>query len=121
MDYEDVQLKYKEYDLFCMPSLVEGVSMALIEAASAGLPSLVSENVGNYRTIEDESGILCGLSSDSIKKNRSITENPTQLNRLSTNAFFLTTKKIFIEIGGQRINKYLQAYIKIDIQIKIIL
>ena len=115
MDYEDVQLKYKEYDLFCMPSLVEGVSMALIEAASAGLPSLVSKNVGNYREIiEDESGILCGLSSDSIKKEiMSITENPTQLNRLSTNAFLTTKKRYSLKlVVKELINTYKHIYKK---------
>ena len=75
--------------------------------------SLVSKNVGNYHEIiEDESGILCDLSSDSIKKEIvSITENPSQLNRLSINAFLTTKKRYSLRlVVKELIHTYKQIY-----------
>ena len=61
------------YDLFCMPSLCEGVSMALIEAASWGLPCLVSNQVGNHiEIVEDNAGLICETGVDSIRANINI-------------------------------------------------
>ena len=68
--FDDVQKLYMSYDLFCMPSLCEGVSMALIEAASWGLPCLVSNQVGNHVEIaEDNAGLICETRVDSIIAN----------------------------------------------------
>ena len=65
--FDTVQKLYASYDLFCMPSLCEGVSMALIEAASWGLPCLVSNQVGNHVEIaNDEAGLVCGTDTNDI-------------------------------------------------------
>lgn len=53
----DVSELYQALDVFAMPSLFEGVSIALLEAQSNGLPCLISD------TLSDE-----GLVNDNIKK-----------------------------------------------------
>ncbi len=50
---------YKSYDLLCMPSIVEGYSMVILEAASQGLPSILTKGHSNYEEIiNSKSGIL---------------------------------------------------------------
>ena len=71
--FDEVQKLYMSYDLFCMPSLCEGVSMALIGAASWGLPCSVSNQVGNHVEIaEDNAGLICETGVDSIRANLNI-------------------------------------------------
>lgn len=53
----DVSELYQVLDIFAMPSLFEGVSIALLEAQSNGLPCLIAD------TLSDE-----GLVNDNIKK-----------------------------------------------------
>ena len=86
---------YKEYDLFCMPSVVEGVSMALIEAASEGLPSLVTKGVGNYQEIlESKSGILVKEDSKAImEKILLINSDRNHLQFLKSNAYNFAKNK----------------------------
>lgn len=59
-------------DVFALPSLTEGVSIALLEAGASGLPSLASRVGGNVEVVEhgrsgwlfdigDEAGLLDGL------------------------------------------------------------
>lgn len=47
----ELRLKIKNYDIFLMPSIVEGVSIALLEALSIGLPCITSANIGNFQQI----------------------------------------------------------------------
>ena len=66
-----------------MPSVVEGVSMAIIEAASFSLPVIISDQVGNHREIaEDNSGIVVPATKNgvinginAILTNKSLIEN----------------------------------------------
>lgn len=97
---EDVHEAYKNYDLFCMPSVVEGVSMALIEASSFGLPALVSEFVGNHREIiSDDSGVLTELNAKSIAAAiTSIKNDPQKLEMLKLNALKSIDKRYDIDL-----------------------
>jgi glycosyltransferase involved in cell wall biosynthesis len=85
---DEVLESYATYDLICLPSLCEGVSMALIEAARAGLPALVSDQVGNYlEIIDDNAGLVCGTSSDSIARVlRRVLEDPAIVAQMSEGA-----------------------------------
>jgi glycosyltransferase involved in cell wall biosynthesis len=53
---DDVQVRLVHSDIFILPSLREGLSKALMEAMSAGLPVLASNIRGNEDLIEDGSG-----------------------------------------------------------------
>jgi len=53
---DDVQDRLVHSDIFILPSLREGLSKALMEAMSAGLPVLLSNIRGNEDLIEDGSG-----------------------------------------------------------------
>ena len=45
---EEICKFYSAMDIFCLPSLYEGMPLALLEARCSGLPCFVSENV-RYR------------------------------------------------------------------------
>lgn len=109
MNFDQVQDAYKRYDLFCMPSLVEGVSMALIEAASNGLPALITEYVGNCREIvSDGAGILTGLSPEEIVQSLSnLLANKDQLILLKRAARKSVEKRYNLEaVANVIMNKY---------------
>jgi len=56
----DVAELYKSSDIFCLPSIHEGLPMALMEAMISGLPCVVSNIRGNTDLIEGgKSGFLC--------------------------------------------------------------
>lgn len=49
----DVRPYLEAGDVFVLPSLAEGVSNALLEAMSAGMPAVVSDNAGNRAVVRD--------------------------------------------------------------------
>ena len=50
---------YQKYDLLCMPSIVEGYSVVILEAASKGVPSIITKGHSNFEEIiSSNSGIL---------------------------------------------------------------
>lgn len=97
---EEVIDRYQHYDIFCMPSVVEGVSMALIEAASRGLPALITEGVGNHQEVmADEAGLLTDFDSESIAKNLTkILEDRSLLDSMSLNAYSSAAKRYNIDV-----------------------
>lgn len=48
-------------DVFVQPSLYEGHSVALLEAAALGLPLVVSDAVTQVDALRNRDGVLCGL------------------------------------------------------------
>lgn len=58
-------------DIFVLPSLWEGMPLALIEAQAAGLPAVVSNVVGNRDVVFDgETGFVCDSDQALIEKTR---------------------------------------------------
>ena len=53
---ENIRVFYKMADVFVLPSLQEGLSVALMEAMAAGLPCVVSDIRGNRELIDDLPG-----------------------------------------------------------------
>jgi glycosyltransferase involved in cell wall biosynthesis len=54
---------YKAMDIFLLPSRSEGFSLALLEAASCGLPIIASDIPGNDEFVEDrKNGLLFNIS-----------------------------------------------------------
>jgi glycosyltransferase involved in cell wall biosynthesis len=64
-------------DIFVMPSLWEGMPLALIEAQAAGLPAVVSDVVGNRDVVIDgETGFVCKDDQDLLQTTRRLIEDP---------------------------------------------
>lgn len=55
----DINALCNSSDIFVMPSIHEGLSVALMEAMSCGKPIIASRIRGNVDLIDDEFGILC--------------------------------------------------------------
>lgn len=53
MRHTEVLASLKNYSIFCMPSLSDNYSLAVVEALSWGMPVLVTENCGNAEDIEE--------------------------------------------------------------------
>lgn len=68
-------------DIFVLPSLWEGMPLALIEAQAAGLPAVVSNVVGNRDVvIHGETGFVCKTDAELLQKTRLLIED-TDLRR----------------------------------------
>ena len=95
LDNKLIKKIYFEYDLLCMPSLVEASSVVLIEAFSSGLPALISHEVGTSKEIlQYKAGLISGTSFDSIYLSLDkIRKEPSILKQLSINAEKLCTEK----------------------------
>ncbi len=85
-----------QYDLFFMSSFQEGMSVALIEAMTSGLPSLLS-NIDSFRETGKNSAIYFDLNSidDAKDKLLNLLQNKNQLRQMSLNAKELSTKYSF--------------------------
>ncbi|MBR5309849.1 MAG: glycosyltransferase family 4 protein [Oscillospiraceae bacterium] len=56
----DVAELYKAADIFCFPSIREGLGLAAVEAMACGLPVVAADNRGTRSFIEDETnGFIC--------------------------------------------------------------
>ena len=112
MNKDKVIKMYSQYDVFCMPSIVEGVSMALIEAASFGLPSIITNGVGNHLEIlEDNAGLITSkYSSDIANTILKIHRNENLLNLLKRNAYYSSIRRYNLNLIGDKI---MQEYKKI--------
>lgn len=54
----DIAELYKVADIYCHPSIREGLPVAVIEAMAAGLPIICSDIRGNRDLVDDHNGIL---------------------------------------------------------------
>jgi len=88
-------------DLFVQVSLLEGHSLALIEAAKLGLPLIVSNVPGQVEAITARDGTLCGLPVDlgdheglARAVNR-VLDDPAERQRLSGLALRLASECVF--------------------------
>lgn len=63
-------------DIFVLPSLWEGMPLALIEAQASGLPAVVSDVVGNRDVVIDgETGFVCKTDAELLLKTRLLIED----------------------------------------------
>lgn len=83
---EDLIKLYQGSDLFCLPSIDEGFGMVGLEAMAAGLPVIVTENVGMKDLIaEGREGLIVPIRDDEALANAIVNlyENKTLRDRMS--------------------------------------
>lgn len=107
---QDVPQILSMTDLFVLPSLKEGLPMALLEALAASLP-VVATNVGAIpKVIEDgHSGVLVqpGDAKELAKAIMDLLANPQKANRLAKNAH----RKVKQQFSSERMaEKYIDVY-----------
>lgn len=71
-------------DVFVLPSLWEGMPLALIEAQAAGLPAVVSDVVGNRDVVIDgKTGFVCKTDAELLQKTRLLIEDADLRRRMA--------------------------------------
>ena len=61
----DIPRVLREMDIFALPSISEGLSIALLEAMAAGLPCVVMDVGGNAEAVVDGETGFVGMASNS--------------------------------------------------------
>ncbi len=85
-------------DIFVLPSLWEGMPLALIEAQAAGLPAVVSNVVGNRDVVIDgETGFVCNSDEALIEKTRLLIENSALRQKMGQAAREMAAKRFSVE------------------------
>ena len=93
--------------IFISPSVVEGVSMSIIESLASSLPVIVSKNVANYREIEeDKCGLVVETKVAQITKSLLKLENSKTENKLyANNSEISAIKRYDIKIVAKNIKE----------------
>lgn len=109
---KEVKIWYYTADIFVSPSIVEGISMSIIESLSSSLPVIVSKNVANFREIdEDNCGFIVNTNLNDIKNLLFKIENDKiDLNSFSKNAKLSAIKRYEISKVAKKMKK---NYLKI--------
>lgn len=104
---EEVKYWYWTSDFFISPSVVEGVSMSIIESLASSLPVIVSKNVANYREIEeDKCGLIVETKVASITKSLLKLENSKTENKFyANNSEISAIKRYDIKIVAKNIKE----------------
>ena len=85
-------------DVFVLPSLWEGMPLALIEAQAAGLPAVVSNVVGNRDVVIDgETGFVCESDEDLIQKTRLLIASADLRQKMGQSAREMAAKRFSVE------------------------
>ena len=64
----DAKSVFTVSDIFCLPSHQEGFSIAIIEAASAGLPELITDTCHMQEIAEEGAGVVVPASADGLER-----------------------------------------------------
>ena len=85
-------------DIFVLPSLWEGMPLALIEAQVAGLPAVVSNVVGNRDVVIDgETGFVCDSDQEFITKTRLLIDDADLRLKMGQAAREMAAKRFSVE------------------------
>jgi glycosyltransferase involved in cell wall biosynthesis len=103
--------KYKAYcdaDCFCLPSLNEGFSMAILEAMACRLPVVISKNCFFDEVQACRAGVVVDLTSDSIAAGiESVMSEKDKKERMGLAAYQLVARKYTWQvIAKEMVNKY---------------
>ncbi len=96
-------------DIFVLPSLTEGLSLALIEAGVVGLPALASNRGGNQEVVLDGlTGFLLPLQEEVwVEKLKGLITNPEMRARMGKEARSFCRQKFNMEYS---VNRYIELY-----------
>lgn len=98
-------------DIFVLPSLWEGMPLALIEAQAAGLPAVVSDVVGNRDVvINGETGFVCKSDAELLQKTRLLIEDAGLRQKMGQAAREMAVQRFSVErMHGEMMAVYNKA------------
>ena len=99
-------------DFLALPSFQESFGLAAVEGMAAGLPALVSDQVGIAREVElDQAGVVTSIEAESIAQGLArMAGHPTQLTQMGQNAHLAAENRYDIKITAKKVER---AYIDI--------
>lgn len=110
LSHEEVSRHLAKADVFLMPSLWEGMPLALIEAQAAGVPAVVSNVVGCRDVVQDGvTGFVCDNNEELCARTRQLIQDASLRKRMGDNA----ARMARIRFSAARMNdELLQLYVK---------
>lgn len=111
IDYRELQNKYKEYDIFVLPSYSEPAAFSIVEAAANGLPVICSDQNGTKSYIkEGENGYIFEARNlnDLTDKIKLMISDKEKLKEMSKNSLLSAQKNHSIESFGKAILKIIK-------------
>ncbi|GAA3698104.1 glycosyltransferase [Zhihengliuella alba] len=108
-----VELRHElaDVDVFLFPTLWEGMPMALMQAQAHGIPSVVSDTVGNRDAVRHGiSGYVCADDAELIRRTRELLSDATLRQRMSDAARVWAHRSLTDEgVGRQTLDIYAGA------------
>ena len=111
---QDVSQYLKDADLFVLPSRSEGVSNALLEAMSCGVPCIATNVGGNPEVLEIERHQILSLGGYAIAKN-GVLVNPDDPKGLAEAIVYLIREGTIREEMGRRGRAFVQENYSIEL------
>lgn len=110
IDYRELQNKYKEYDIFVLPSYSEPAAFSIVEAAANGLPVICSDQNGTKCYIKDGKNgfIFEAKNADNLKEKITLFLKPDKLQEMSKNSLLSAQKNHSLESFGKAILKIIK-------------
>ena len=85
-------------DIFLMPSLWEGMPLALIEAQAAGVPAVVSNVVGCRDVVQNGvTGFVCATDEELCARTRELIQDASLRKRMGDNAAHMARTRFAVE------------------------
>lgn len=105
----DVAQQLAQADVFLMPSLWEGMPLALIEAQAAGVPAVVSNVVGCRDVVQDGmTGFVCDTDEELCARTRQLVQDAALRKRMGDNAAQMARKRFSV---ARMNDELLQLYV----------